>query len=330
MENILRGVWWGLRRFLQSREIVAGIVLLGFCLFMWMVNPIFFSGANLRGIALATSMTVPIVIGMVILLITGMFDLSVGSIAAASVVMLGITLRSTHNIPLSILVGLGGAVGFGVLNGVFISRIRVNALIVTIATMGIARAIALGMVKGSVVIGYPPAYSFVGQKVIGGVPVVVWISLVLIIVSDFLLRNLKVCRCFFYVGSNEEAALYSGINTSRIKFVVFVISGIASFVSGFFLSSRTMCSSPLFYEGVNLEAIAACIIGGASLTGGKGSVAGAILGLLIIIVARNILVILNISVYWKELAIGCILLTAISIDVLKAKLRKSFLRLLKR
>jgi len=195
-----------------------------------------------------------------------------------------------------------------------VTKVKINALVVTLATMGIARAITLGIVRGRTIRGFPPSFAFIGQGIIYGVPVCILISVVMIIIAGFSFRKIRYCRRFYYVGSNEQAATYCGIKVPQVIRAAFIFTGVASAFTGIILISRTMSSSPLVFQNLPLEAIAACIIGGSSIHGGEGSVVGAIMGLFIIMITRNIMLLFNISVYWKELVIGLILIMAVTGD----------------
>lgn len=288
--------------------------MVGYLLIMPFLNPRFFSMRNLLGILTAAAMGIPVAIGMQTLFITGLFDLSVGSVAALSSIVTGLLLKSTSNIPLSIVGGMSVGLCFGLMNGVLVTRIKVNALIVTLASMGMARALALGLVGGLVISGYPPAFAFLGQGFIYGVPVSVVVTIALVVVWEFNFRKIRFFRRGYYVGSNEQAALYCGINTSRIIQTSFITSSLGAAFAGILMTSRTMASSPVLYLNLPLEIVGACVIGGASLRGGEGTIVGAVMGLFILIITRNVLVILNVSVYWRQLVIGLILIIALLVD----------------
>lgn len=301
------GVFW-------ARESITVIILLVYFLILAFLNPIFFKIRNLIGIGFAASMEIPAVIGMQSLLATGNFDLSIGSVAALSGMVSGLLLIYTRNVLFSIVVGLSTGVLFGLLNGSLVTKVKINALVVTLATMGIARAITLGIVRGRTIRGFPPSFALMGQGIIYSVPVCILISVVMIIIASFSFRKIRYCRRFYYVGSNEQAATYCGIKVPQVIRAAFMFTGVASAFTGIILISRTMSSSPLVFQNLPLEAIAACVIGGSSIKGGEGSVIGAIMGLFIIIITRNIMLLLNVSVYWKELVIGAILITAVAAD----------------
>jgi len=303
----------------EIRESVTVLILVGYVVAMVFLNPVFFRVRNLLGLATAAAMLIPVTICMQTLLATGVFDLSVGSVAALASMTTGLLLVSTRNIWLSVFGGMLVGACFGFLNGFLVTKLKINALIVTLATMGIARAIALGMVSGQVLTGFPREFSFIGQATMYNVPVSVFISIAMIIVADFAFRKIPYCRRFFYVGADEQAATYCGINTSRVTMAAFVLGALGTAFAGILITSRTMASSPSLYQGLPLEVIAACVIGGASLRGGEGSIIGAVMGLFIIVITRNVMVLLNVSVYWKELVVGLILITAVTVDVLGSK-----------
>ncbi len=298
----------------RVRESITAIILLGYLVVLSFSNPIFFRPMNLRGIAFAVSVEIPVIIGMQTLLALGVFDLSVGSVAALSGMITGVLLKSTGHVFLSVAGGLTVGMIFGLINGFLVTKAKVNALVVTLATMGMARAIALGIVRGRVITKFPSSFSVIGQGVVYGVPVPILFSVIIMIVAGFSFRKIRYWRRFYYVGSSEQAATYSGINVSRTVLMGFVVAAVTAAFVGIIMSSRAMSSSPLVFSGLALEAIAACVIGGSSIKGGEGSVIGAVMGLFIIIITRKIMHIFHISVYWKEFVVGIILIVAVVLD----------------
>ena len=162
----------------------------------------------------------------------------------------------------------------------------------------------------------PASFKFIGQGVVGGVPFVILIFVLVAIFFDVLMRRAVVFRRIFYTGSNEQAAAYSGINVGKVKFAVTVLCSTLAGVAGVIYMARFGSATPTFGVGMEMNAIAAAVIGGASLVGGTGSVFGAVLGIALLSTVSSSLILLNVSVYWQDMIRGCILLGAVTIDYL--------------
>lgn len=304
----------GFFAFLQMRESITIIILGGYLLMLVIFSPIFFRVRNLQGLAIAAAVEVPVVIGMHALLATGNFDLSVGSVAAFAGMAVAFVLRSTGNIPLALGVGFAIGILFGLLNGLLVARVKLNAFVATLAMMGIARSMALGFFEGRALTGFPDAFRWLGQNRVLDIVIGVWIALVIAIVADFSFRKIKHLRRLYYIGSSTQAATYCGISVPRTVLSGFLISGIGAAYTGISMTSRAMAASPLIFRDLPLDAITACVIGGSSILGGEGSVVGAIIGLFIVMATRNIMLLLGVSVYWRSLVIGVILIIAVTTD----------------
>jgi ribose transport system permease protein len=183
--------------------------------------------------------------------------------------------------------------------------------------MSIARGVAYVFTKGSPISlgSITKSFDAVGQGDLFGIPNPVLILLVLVIVVDYLMRNSTWFRQIYYVGSNEKAAHLSGINVNRVKMFVYILSALLSGIAGIITLSRFGVAAPTAGTGAELRAIAGAVIGGASLTGGEGTIWGAILGIILVALVNNALVLMNVSVYWQSLVTGVVLLGAVVIDI---------------
>ncbi len=205
--------------------------------------------------------------------------------------------------------------------GFFVTVVGLNHFITSLAAMVIVRGLCLVITKGTPLSLFtlPPAFKAVGQGTFFGVPYVILIFIAVVGAFDFLLRRATAFRKVFYTGSNEKAALYSGIKTKDVKFWVTVLCATLSGVAGTIYMSRFGAATPTFGVGMELNIIAAAVIGGASLNGGSGTILGAILGIALLSVVTSSLILLDVSVYWQDMIKGCILLAAVSIDHLLHK-----------
>jgi ribose transport system permease protein len=253
---------------------------------------------------------------MTIALVSGGFDLSVGSVFASSGVVVAVAMVAGLPVWLSIIIALLAAAAWGLLNGLVITKIGVNPLLTTLATMGMARGFVYILTEGRVVTGFPDEFTAPGQAAFGRVSVLVLIALLVVIVADVLLRKSAFLRQLYYIGSNERAARVSGINVERARIGVYLTTALLAGAAGVLSTSKFSAAIPLMGTGAELKAIAAAVIGGASLYGGEGTVLGGALGLIFLALIQSVLVLLNISVYWQGFIAGAVLLLAVSLDVL--------------
>ena len=278
-------------------------------------SPPFLRPDNIVNILRQTSINGMIAVGMTFVIITGGIDLSVGSLLALSAVIATSFAHPGAHL-LIVPVSLGLLVGFacGALNGILIAKRRLAPFIVTLAMMTAARGLALVYTGGRPVINLTDAYNEIGGGNFAGIPFPVIIFMVVVGSGVFLLHYTRFGRYVFAVGGNELAAKVSGIKTDWILIEVYALTGALAGIAGVVLSARVMSGSPAMGEGYELDAIAAVVIGGTSLSGGVGSIAGTIVGALIIGVMNNGLDMLNVSSYWQQIVKGVIIVLAVLLD----------------
>ncbi len=307
-------------RLLRVREMAMIILILISSVIMSILSPYFLSMTNFLSIARGFSMEGMVTIGMALLLITGAFDLSVGAVMALSGIVtafLIVTLRMPYGV--AFLGGLGVGVLIGAINGILVTRIKVNPLIATLGMMTITRGMALGVTQGSPVVNVPLDFAWLGQGNVGGIPVPFIILCVMVLVVDILLRKGRTLRQLYYIGGNQKAARLSGIPVDRIILLTFIGSGMAAALGGIITMARLTSGIPTAYAGVELRVIAACVIGGASLSGGEGTIVGALLGLVFMALVSNAMTMLGVSVYWEGVVTGAILIFAVAMDMLSRR-----------
>ncbi len=206
----------------------------------------------------------------------------------------------------------------GFIVGLFVTRIGLSFFITTLATMAIFRGACYAVTNGAAISLFtlPASFKFIGQGTIFGIPVSIIIFAVTIIICDFLLRKAAVFRKVYYVGSNEKAARFSGINVNAIKIGVSVLCAFLAVIAGIIYTARYGAATVTMGNGLELTAISAAVIGGASLNGGEGSIMGAILGIALLSLVTTSMILLDVSAYWIDLVRGLILLAAVTIDQL--------------
>ena len=305
------------------REFSLILVLVIFGLIMTFISPVFLTWPNIEAILLGLSVEGTIAIGMVVLLISGGLDLSVGSTLAFTGVVTGLALMSLGlPSPVAILVGLLAALAVGLANGMLVSKLKINPFITTLGMLTTVRGLLLVLAHGRAVLNLPVSFTVIGQGRLFGVQYPIYVMLILVIVADLLMRNSRFFRQTYYIGANERAARLSGINVDLVKILNYCLVALLAGVAGLLITARFGSSSVTVGSGVELRVLTACIIGGASLNGGEGSVLGAFLGALFMGVLANSLNLMGVDVYWQNLFTGLILIIAVVVDVINER-RKS-------
>ncbi|MBT1159698.1 ABC transporter permease [Aminobacter anthyllidis] len=303
-------------RLASMREAGLIVIILALCIAMSFASPHFLTWGNFRAMLMSFSIEGIVVVGMTILLIVGGIDLSVGSVVCFSMVVSGALFLAGLDPWTASLIGIGVSALIGAAMGFFVTIVGLNHFITSLAAMVIVRGLCLVITKGTPLSLFtlPPAFKAIGQGSFHGLPYVIIIFVVVVAIFDFLLRRATAFRKVFYTGSNEKAAQFSGIKTKQVKFWVTVLCSTLAGLAGVIYMARFGAATPTFGAGMELNIIAAAVIGGASLNGGSGTIFGAILGMALLSVVTSSLILLDVSVYWQDMIKGCILLAAVSID----------------
>ncbi|HMG50533.1 MAG TPA: ABC transporter permease [Inquilinus sp.] len=283
-------------------------------------TPYFLTTNNLMGVSRAFSLTAIMSIGMVMVIITGGIDLSVGSVMGLSSLVTALCFSA--GLPMAVAIGAGllVGVGFGAVNGLLVTAIGLPPFIATLGTLSIGRGLMYVVTRGvPVTPDVPDAFTLLGQGYLGPVPVPVVIMIVLTIVFSILMRKTRFGRHVYATGGNEHAARLSGVKTARVKMIVYTLSGTIAAFAGVVSFSRYLSAEPASGFGAELDVIAAAAIGGASLSGGIGSVLGAVIGAALTGFIANGVVLMNIDTYAQQAITGAVILIAVSIDVLRAR-----------
>ncbi|MES2539519.1 MAG: ABC transporter permease [Pseudomonadota bacterium] len=303
-------------RLFGARETGLVLIILLLILIMATASEHFLTWPNMRAMAMAFSVEAIVVVGMTILLISGGIDLSVGSVTALAMVVAGLLFLNGVNPWIAALIAIGVCAGIGAIMGFFVTVVGLHHFIVTLAAMVIARGLCLLGTGGRPLGLYdlPEGFKWIGIGSIGVIPVAIVIFVIVVFAFDFLLRRTTAFRLVYYTGSNEKAAAYSGIRTKRVIFLTTMLCSTLCGVAGVIYMARFGSAQPTFGVGMELNVIAAAVIGGASLSGGKGSILGAILGAVLLSLVSSSLALLNVSVYWQDIIRGSILLAAVTFD----------------
>jgi ribose transport system permease protein len=297
-----------------SQLAAAGALIVVF-VFLSIASPVFLSADNLYNIGVQTSYTAVIAIGITLVIITAGIDLSVGSVAALSGVV-GVVLMAKAGVPvvLAILGGILVGAACGLVNGLLVSVAGLNPFIATLGMLSVARGMVYIPTNAKSVFGVPDSFRLLGQGVIGSIPIPIIVVAVVAVAGYVVLARTKLGRYAYAMGSNREAARLSGIPIRRYLTVVYVISGALAGFGGMIASSQVASGQPNFGIGLELDAIAAAVIGGASLFGGQGTVVGTLIGAFLIALIRNGSVLLDVNIYYQQVIIGVVIWIAVLWD----------------
>ena len=292
------------------------IGLIGFLIVvMALLKPTTFpTEGNAVVVLLDTAQTGILAVGMMCLMILGVFDLSIGGILAFSGIIAGMAAKDAGLPPVvAFAIGCGWGALLGVVNGTLVTRFKINALIATLGTASIFRG-ALQLVSGAGVINIGHGYTVFGQTQILGVYSPFWFMAVIVVLFGILVGRTSYFAQYYYIGGNARAARRFGVNVDRTVFVGFVIMGLLAGLAGALLASRLNTAVVLAGNGVELKVITAVVLGGASLSGGVGRISGAFLGVLFMALTQNAMIIAGINPFWQQIAIGIVLLVSVGLD----------------
>ena len=306
-----------------GRELRAVWMLLFVCLVLFIATPLFLSGANLLNVLLAASVTALLAAGQTYVIILAEIDLSVGAILGISSIVTAFTLQE-QSLFVGLLAGWGVGALAGLVNGLLVTKLRMPSFIATLAMMSVLAGLTLQISQGNPVAIRNDTFLAIGQSRLLGVPMPVWIMLAAFALFGFILARTRFGRYVYAAGDNADAARLSGIKVHRIKIMAFVISGLLSSTAGFILAARLGTAQPTAGTGLELAAIAAVIIGGTSLAGGRGALVGTLIGAMLLGVIDNGLNLLDVSPFLQGVVKGLVILFAVFLDRNSDRVRKVF------
>jgi ribose transport system permease protein len=288
-----------------------------------LASPHFLTATNISSVIRQTAVINVMALGMTMVIIAGGIDLSVGSMLGLSGLLGAMSMDQGQPIGVGVAAGLLTGVFCGFANGLMITGLRLNPFIVTLGTLGIYRGLALIISGGLPVHQLPKAFSFLGEGTVVHVPFVLWILLACGLAVHFLLEHTRMGRYAFAIGSNPDAAFYSGIPVAFHTTAVYAACGFLTGLAGMIESSRLMTGQPTAGQGYELQAIAAVVIGGGSLRGGEGSVIGTLIGAFIMGLLANGSDLLGISPYLQQAIIGAVIILAVLLDEIRKRKLKA-------
>ncbi|MET9800352.1 substrate-binding domain-containing protein [Streptomyces sp. NPDC006368] len=307
----------GLRRLLLDNGALTALIVL--VIAMSALSGDFLTTDNLLNVGVQAAVTAILAFGVTFVIVSAGIDLSVGSVAALSATVLAWSATSA-GVPvfLAVLLAIATGIVCGLVNGILISYGKLPPFIATLAMLSVARGLSLVISEGSP-IAFPDSVSHLGDTLGGWLPVPVLVMVVMGLIAAFVLGRTYIGRSMYAIGGNEEAARLSGLRVKKQKLAIYAFSGVFAAVAGVVLAARLSSAQPQAADGYELDAIAAVVIGGASLAGGTGKASGTLIGALILAVLRNGLNLLNVSAFWQQVVIGVVIALAVLLDTARRK-----------
>jgi ribose transport system permease protein len=306
--------------FLKSRTIALLLFNAVFILAVGLYNPDFLAPDNLRVIAENMALEAIVMVGAVFLLAAGRFDLSVDGSATLSGVVAGLVMTNS-GLPwvVALLAGFATGLAFGIGNGILIEVVGMDPLMTTLGTWWLGIGIALGATQGYSPYGFPTGFSNLGQARVGGMLVFVYYAIVIVAIGAVVLSLTRFGWQVYATGGDREASRLNGVKVVRIGLVLYAASGLLAGVAGTIFAARLGTATSQAFDGLALNVIAAAVIGGAALGGGRGSILGGVLGLLLLNMLGNAAIFVGLSPYWQKGISGVVLLVAVAADVVGRK-----------
>ncbi|WP_406250201.1 substrate-binding domain-containing protein [Streptomyces cyaneofuscatus] len=306
-----------IRRVLLDNGALSALVVL--VVAMSLLSGDFLTTQNLLNVGVQAAVTAILAFGVTFVIVSAGIDLSVGSVAALSATVLAWSATSAGvPVVLAVILAIVTGIACGFVNGALISYGKLPPFIATLAMLSIARGLSLVISQGSP-IAFPDSVSRLGDTLGGWLPVPVLVMIAMGLITALILGRTFIGRSMYAIGGNEEAARLSGLRVKRQKIVIYALSGLFAAVAGIVLASRLVSAQPQAAQGYELDAIAAVVIGGASLAGGVGKASGTLIGALILAVLRNGLNLLSVSAFWQQVVIGVVIALAVLLDTLRRK-----------
>ncbi|SHH54820.1 ABC transporter permease [Thermosipho atlanticus] len=302
-----------------NTQMILFLVVIALWIFLAVSSEYFLTYSNIRNIMRQMAIQGVLAVGMVVVIITAGIDLSVGSVVALVNIMLSKMLAGHVSISLAIFIVLIISTGVGLINGIVIYDFGVPAFIATLAMMTIARGATLLISGGSNVFGLPRSVANFASSDFLGIPTLFWFLIITVIVMELILRKTRFGKYVYALGSNPEAARLSGVDLRIVTYGVYALAGFLWGIGGILETTRLWMGVPTTGTGYELDAIAAAVLGGASLFGAEGSALGAFFGALVMITIYNGAVLLNINPFWQRIIVGIILVVIVAIDQFRKK-----------
>lgn len=307
----------------RNSTMLIGFVLVLLIIVATIFSPFFLTMFNLQSLMRDIALIGLVAIGQSLLLLLGELDLSVGTMATLAGILAGLLMTQVGMNPyVALLIGLISGVLFGIINGLVVTRLKLNSMVTTIGMQGIYGGITLVITKGKAITQIPDAIFFLGKGNIGAIPVPFIIVLIVMVIAFIFVTKTKTGRYIYAIGNSKSAAQILGIRVDRIRVLVFAIVGFTSALAGMLCVARLGSAQATIGTNWPMNSIAACVIGGVLLTGGVGNPGGAFIGAAIICVISNVIVLLGVNIYWQTAVSGIVVLVAIALPSILSIIRE--------
>ena len=309
-----------LGRLFGSTTSAIAVVLVVICIVLSLASDNFLKPSNIYAILAQSSVVGIVAVGGTFVIITAGIDLSVGAAIGLAGMLGALAVQGHFGATAGMVITMLVAIGIGAVNGISVAGLKLAPFIVTLATMGMAQGLTLRANGGQSVYNLPEIYTILGSgKVLGGLPIAVIVTVIVFVIGQFVLTKTAFGKSVFAVGGNREAARLAGINVNRVTFLVYVIAGVCVGIAAIILVGRLGAAAPSSGQGVELRVIAAIVIGGTSLFGGKGSLWGTAVGVLLIGVINNGLTLLNVDPFLVQFMQSALIFIAILFDAINTR-----------
>lgn len=320
VETISRKARFNSMRSAYQSEISVGIGMAAFFIIMTVASPYFLTAQNMTNIMSQIAIISILAIGQTYVILTGGIDLSTGNTLGLISMLLALVMRDTGSILLGVAVCIAGGLFVGLVNGMLVSYVRIPAFIVTLGMSMITRSADYLICNGRAVSQLVPGFQKLTHAAAFGILRFYYLGIVVLyILMAWILANTKLGRYTYAIGSNENATRLAGVNTRRFKTYTYVISGLMSAIGAIIIASRLGAVDPNYGEGYEMDTLAAVVIGGCAMTGGKGTIIGTAIGVVFLGLIKNGLDILGVSPYWQGLTVGVIIILALVLDRLTSR-----------
>jgi ribose transport system permease protein len=297
----------------RLRQFGMPIALIVIVVYFSLASDVFLTGQNFRNVALQAAALAAVAVGQCFVILNADLDLSVGS-AVALISVISAMAMAAAGAPVGVAAGLLTGAAIGLVNGLVVTRLRVMAFIATLAMLSIAQGLALRISKGVPITGIPGSFADLAFANALGVPLPFLIAAALVVLGFLTLHYTRLGRNIYAVGGNTEAARLSGISVSKTKIAAYVVSGLCAAIASLILTARVGTGQPTLGASMSLESVAAVVLGGVSLFGGRGSIAGVAIGVAFVSILSNGLNLLNVSSYTQMMIVGAALIAAVAAD----------------
>lgn len=302
-----------LRALVRQREFSVLAMLFLVALYLSFASEYFLSQRNLMNVGRQASVVAIVALGQALVIIARGIDLSVGSVIGLSAVCSALVMQATGSDALALMAGLGAGLCAGAVNGLMVTRLRINPFIATLGMLSVARGVAL-LMTGGIPVPYAGWAEWLGAGRIAGVPVSVLLMILMVVMVHVAATRSVTGREIYAVGDNPKAARLAGIDIARTRMVVFTFTGLVAGLGGIILAGNLASADPNLGMGYELDVIAAVILGGTALSGGRGSIPGVLIGAMLMALLNNAFVLLGVSAYWQVVTKGLIIILAVGID----------------